>query len=180
MCHACRAYISLLGLSRKPLRQQHCSSTSNIRAHSARCYQSHTVSCLVYTKFPEHRPLEYVANSYLWPHSYASKAAGGSSWTRWGRCGCSKRPKRSWWQGASSREPCRCRLSDIVRSCQVTDQISLQLAAEAASQYDKLSSDNEGLASTRSAHDNVAAATSKAIQDQVDKQAESLSKEQSK
>lgn len=71
-------------------------------------------------------------------------------------------------------------LPDIVGCCQINDQISLQLAAEAAAQYDQLSSDNEGLASTRSAHDNVAAATSKAIQDQVDKQAEGLSKEQAK
>ncbi len=56
----------------------------------------------------------------------------------------------------------------------------VQLAAEAAAQYDKLSSDNEGLASTRSAHDNVAAATAKAIQDQINKQQESLAKEQAK
>ncbi|KAK9824759.1 hypothetical protein WJX74_005560 [Apatococcus lobatus] len=55
-----------------------------------------------------------------------------------------------------------------------------KLAAEAAAQYDQLSGENDGLAGTRSAHDNVAAATSKAIQDQINKQAEGLSKDQSK
>ena len=56
----------------------------------------------------------------------------------------------------------------------------MQLASEAASQYDKLAGETGGVAGTRSAHDNVAAATSKAIQDQINKQAEGLAKEQSK
>ena len=72
-------------------------------------------------------------------------------------------------------------LQSLSSSCPlIVDQINLQLAAEAAAQYDNLSGESDGLAGTRSAHDNVAAATSKAIQDQINKQAEGLSKEQSK